>query len=295
MIRKPAVAGIFYKSNPDYLKKQIEWCFKHPLGPGKIPEMGNKREIKGVMAPHAGYAYSGPVAAHSYSRIVEDGFPDTFVIIAPNHTGLGSSVSAMIQGEWETPLGNVKIDEQFAEKLVKDTSIIDMDESAHVQEHSLEVHLPFLQYFSKAFKSSAFERPNTKCSADFKIVPVSMWMQDMETSTEIGKSIKKTAEALGRDVVVIASSDMTHYKPQSIAKRDDAQVLEAIEIMDEKLMIKRIMDLNVTMCGYGPVAAAMVASKELGAENAEILKYATSGDITGDMSAVVGYASAVFW
>ncbi|MEN4007195.1 MAG: AmmeMemoRadiSam system protein B [Methanobacteriaceae archaeon] len=279
MIRKPAVAGIFYKSNPDSLKKQIEWCFKHPLGPGKIPEMGSKREIKGAMAPHAGYAYSGPVAAHSYSRIVEDGFPDTFVIVAPSHTGLGSSVSTMIQGEWETPFGNVKIDEQFAEKLVKDTLIIDVDESAHVQEHSLEVHLPFLQYFSK----------------DFKIVPVSMWMQDMETSTEIGKSIKKTAETLGRDMVVIASSDMTHYKPQSIAKRDDAQVIEAIKIMDEKLMIKRIMDLNVTMCGYGPVTAAMIASKELGAENAEILKYATSGDITGDMSAVVGYASAVFW
>lgn len=287
MIRKPAVAGIFYKSNPDYLKKQIEWCFKHPIGPGKIPEMGSKREIKGVIAPHAGYAYSGPVAAHSYSRIVEDGFPDTFVIIAPNHTGLGSSVSAMIQGEWETPLGNVEIDEQFAEKLVKDTLIIDADASAHIHEHSLEVQLPFLQYFSKC--------PNTSCSVDFKIVPVSMWMQDMETSTEIGKSIKKTTEALGRDVVVIASSDMTHYKPQSIAKKDDTRVIDAIKIMDEKLMIKRIMDLNVTMCGYGPVAAAMVASKELGAENAEILKYATSGDITGDMSAVVGYASAVFW
>jgi len=291
MIRKPAVAGIFYKSNPDSLKKQIEWCFKHKLGPGKIPERGGKREIKGVIVPHAGYAYSGPVAAHSYSRIVEDGFPDTFVILAPNHTGLGSSVSTMIQGEWETPLGNVAIDEQFAEKLVKDTLIIDADESAHVQEHSLEVQLPFLQYFSKGFNA----RKISDFSADFKIVPVSMWMQDMETSTEIGKSIKETAEALGRDVVVLASSDMTHYKPQSIAKRDDAQVIEAIKIMDEKLMLKRIMDLNVTMCGYGPVTAAIIASKELGAQNAEILKYATSGDITGDMSAVVGYASAVFW
>jgi len=288
MIRKPAVAGIFYSANTDSLKKQIEWCFKHKLGTGKIPEMGSKREIKGVMVPHAGYAYSGPVAAHSYSRIVEDGFPDTFVILAPNHTRLGSSVSTMIQGEWETPLGNVAIDEQFAEKLVKDTLIIDADESAHVQEHSLEVQLPFLQYFS-------INASNTLCSAAFKIVPVSMWMQDRETSTEIGKSIKETAESLGRDVVVLASSDMTHYKPQSIAKRDDVQVIEAIKIMDEKLMLRRIMDLNVTMCGYGPVTAAIIASKELGAQNAKILKYATSGDITGDMSAVVGYASAVFW
>ena len=231
------------------------------------------------MAPHAGYLYSGPVAAHSYSKIVEDGFPDTFVILCPNHTGLGSGISTMLEGEWETPLGNVEIDTQFTEKLVEDALIIDPDASAHIQEHSCEVQLPFLQYFSE----------------DFKIVPISMWMQDLETSSEIGKSIKETADALGKDVVVIASSDMTHYKPQKIASQDDRQVLEAISHMDEKLMIKRVMDLNVTMCGYGPVAATLVASKELGAQNAQILKYATSGDLTGDLSAVVGYASAVFW
>lgn len=279
MIRKPAVAGIFYELNPDSLKQQIEWCFKHKLGPGKIPQMGDKRKSKGILAPHAGYLYSGPVAAHSYSKVVEDGFPDTFVILCPNHTGLGSGISTMLEGEWQTPLGNVEIDSQFAGKLVEDALIIDQDTSSHIQEHSCEVHLPFLQYFSE----------------NFKIVPISMWMQDLETSTEIGKSIKETAEALGRDIVVLASSDMTHYKPQNIASQNDQQVLDAIRMMDEKLMVKRVMDLNVTMCGYGPVTATMVASKELGAKNAEILKYATSGDLTGDMSAVVGYASAVFW
>jgi len=280
MIRKPAVAGIFYEGNPDSLKKQIEWCFKHKLGPGKIPKMGNKREIKGIMAPHAGYLYSGPIAAHSYFKIVEDGFPETFIILCPNHTGLGSGISTMIEGEWETPLGNIEIDTTFAKELIKDAGIIDSDASSHVQEHSCEVHLPFLQYFS---------------DQDFKIVPVSMWIQDLETSYEIGKSIQKTAEALEKDVVVIASSDMTHYKPQNIANQNDMQVLDAIEAMDEKLMMKRVMDLNVTMCGYGPVASTIIASKELGAQNAEILKYATSGDLTGDLSAVVGYASAVFW
>lgn len=279
MIRKPAVAGIFYELNPDSLKQQIEWCFKHKLGPGKIPQMGDKRKIKGIMAPHAGYLYSGPVAAHSYSKVVEDGFPDTFVILCPNHTGLGSGISTMLEGEWQTPLGNVEIDSQFAGKLVEDALIIDQDVSSHIQEHSCEVHLPFLQYFSE----------------NFKIVPISMWMQDLETSTEIGKSIKETAEALGRDIVILASSDMTHYKPQNIASQNDQQVLDAMRMMDEKLMVKRVMDLNVTMCGYGPVTATMVASKELGAKNVEILKYATSGDLTGDMSAVVGYASAVFW
>ncbi|WP_414469297.1 AmmeMemoRadiSam system protein B [Methanobacterium sp. ACI-7] len=278
MIRKPAVAGVFYEMNPDSLRRQIEWCFTHELGPGKIPSMGNKRKIKGVMAPHAGYLYSGPVAAHSYSKIVEDGFPETFVILCPNHTGLGSSVSTMLEGEWQTPLGNVEIDSQFARKLMEDTLIVDSNASAHAQEHSCEVHIPFLQYFSD----------------DFKIVPVSMWMQDIETSYEIGKSIKNIAESMGKDVVIIASSDMTHYKPQNVAVQNDRQVLDAIEMMDEKLMVKRVMDLNVTMCGYGPVASTLIASKELGATEAEILKYATSGDISGDLSAVVGYASAVF-
>ncbi|MGZ7107385.1 MAG: MEMO1 family protein [Methanobacterium sp.] len=278
MIRKPAVAGIFYERNPDSLKRQIEWCFKHKYGPGKIPEIGNKRKIKGLMAPHAGYSYSGPIAAHAYSKIVEDGFPDTFVILCPNHTGMGSAISTMIEGEWETPLGNVEIDTQFARKLVED-GLIDSDDSSHVQEHSCEVHLPFLQYFSQ----------------DFRIVPISMWMQDLDISEEIGRSIKETAQELGRDIVVLASSDMTHYKPAEIASKTDKQVLEAISQLNEKLMIKRVMELNVTMCGYGPVAATIVASKELGAQNAEILKYATSGDLTGDLSAVVGYASAIFW
>ena len=279
MIRKPAVAGVFYESNPESLKKRIEWCFKHELGPGKIPIMGNKREIKGVVAPHAGYLYSGPIAAHSYYKIVEDGFPETFIILCPNHTGLGSGISTMLEGEWETPLGNVEIDTAFAKEMINDAGIVDSDPASHIKEHSCEVHLPFLQYFSD----------------DFKIVPVTMWIQDLETSYDIGNSIKKTAEVLGTDVGIIASSDMTHYKPQNIAERDDKQVLEEIEAMNEKLMMKRVLDLNVTMCGYGPVASTIIASKGLGAKNAEVLKYATSGDLTGDYSAVVGYASAMFW
>lgn len=279
MIRRPAVAGVFYENNPESLKKRIEWCFEHKSGPGKIPAMGSERKIKGVMAPHAGYIYSGPVAAHSYYQIVEDGFPETFVILCPNHTGLGSGISTVLDGEWETPLGNVEIDTQFAKEMIKDARIIDSDAASHIQEHSCEVHLPFLQYFSH----------------DFKIVPVTMWIQDLETSYDIGNSIKRAAEALGRDIGIIASTDMTHYKPQEIANRNDKQVLDAVEAMDEKLMIKRVLDLNVTMCGYGPVASTIIASKGMGAQNARVLKYATSGDMTGDYSAVVGYASAMFW
>jgi hypothetical protein len=283
MIRKPAVAGLFYEGNPDSLKKQIEACFKHQLGPGKIPEkIGDKRNITGVVVPHAGYAYSGPVAVNSYYQIAEDGLPETFIVIGPNHTGMGSGVSAMLEGTWRTPMGDMEIDQEFAQKMVQNAGIIDSDPQAHIQEHSVEVQLPFLQYLQK------------KSSASLEFVPVCMWMQDMETAIDVGNSIYETAEELNRDVVVVASTDFTHYRPREIAHKNDMQVLDAIKSMDENLMFSRVAALNITMCGYGPVAAAMIASKKMGASNCEVERYATSGDTTGDYSSVVGYASAVF-
>ena len=279
MIRKPAVAGLFYESNPESLRKRIKWCYQHQLGPGRIPDkIGKKRTVKGLMAPHAGYQYSGPVAAHSYLELAEDGFPETVVILCPNHTGLGSGVSTMTEGAWQTPLGNVQIDEEFAKELTSHHTLMDTDPAAHLQEHSCEVQLPFLQYISP----------------DFRLVPVCMWMQDLETASELGEAIAETSHKIGRDIVVIASTDFTHYQTQEVAKSQDKQVLEAIKAMNEKLMMKRVAELNVSMCGYGPVAAALIASKAMGANSADILKYATSGDSTGDYSSVVGYASAVF-
>jgi AmmeMemoRadiSam system protein B len=278
MIRKPAVAGLFYELDPDSLRKQIEWCFQHQLGPGSIPKIGNKRSIKGVIAPHAGYIYSGPVAAHSYYEIAKDGFPETFIILCPNHTGLGSGISTMNQGSWETPLGYADIDTEFADLMVQNSGIIDVNPEAHLKEHSAEVQLPFLQYLKP----------------DFQFVPVTMWMQDMETSAEIGVSIQKTASELGRDVVVIASTDFTHYQPQKVAETQDMQVIDAIKVMDENLMMERVKQLNVSMCGYGPVAATIVTTKKMGATMCEFKKYATSGDATGDTGSVVAYASAVF-
>jgi MEMO1 family protein len=279
MIRKPAVAGLFYESNPESLRKRITWCYQHQLGPGRIPDqIGKKRTIKGLMAPHAGFQYSGPVAAHSYLELALDGFPETVVILCPNHTGRGSGVSTMTEGAWQTPLGNVQIDEEFAKELVSHHTLLDADPAAHLQEHSCEVQLPFLQYISP----------------DFRLVPVCMWMQDLETASELGEAIAETSREIGRDIVVIASTDFTHYQPQEVAKSQDEKVLETIKAMDEKLLIKRVAELNVTMCGYGPVATALVASKAMGANSTEILKYATSGDSTGDYSSVVGYASAVF-
>ncbi|BAW30995.1 MAG TPA: AmmeMemoRadiSam system protein B [Methanothermobacter sp.] len=276
MKRNPAVAGTFYEADPEALKKRIEWCFHHEIGPGKIPRIGDKRELKAVIAPHAGYIYSGPVAAHTYHEVAADGFPETFILLCPNHTGIGSGVSMMTKGEWVTPIGSVKIDEDLAEELLEVSEIIDIDESAHLGEHSCEVHIPFLQYFSQ----------------DFKIVPVCMWMQDLDTAKEIGNSIADASQ--GKDILIIASTDFTHYEPADVAYKNDQKVLEAIVSLDENRMYERIYQFNVSMCGYGPVAASIVAARKKGASKGKLLKYATSGDITGDYSSVVGYASAIF-
>lgn len=284
MIRKPAVAGLFYDKDPSELKKTIEWCFNHKLGPGKVPELRisdddpNKDNIYGAVVPHAGYSYSGPIAAHAYCEIVENGFPETFIILCPNHTGLGTGISIFKEGIWNTPLGNVEIDEEFAEEMIINSDLIDFDTSAHIREHSCEVHLPFLQYFSN----------------DFKIVPIVIWMQDMESGSDIAKSITKTAKKLGRSILVIASTDLTHYESKQIAEKKDKLILDAISNMDEYSLLKAVEDFRISMCGYGPTIAAIKVSRSLGAKKGKILKYATSGDISGDLSSVVGYCSAIF-
>lgn len=279
MKRKPAVAGYFYESDEDLLRERIKWCYTHPVGPGRIPtKLGDKRSIKGLISPHAGYEFSGPVAAFSYLELAEDGVPETVLILCPNHTGMGSGLSTMTEGSWLTPLGEVPIDTEFAEKLVSNYPLLDDEPSAHLREHSCEVQLPFLQELGQ----------------DFKLVPICMMMQDLETSQELGRAIAATVDELDRDMVVIASTDFTHQMPHEVAEAQDAKVLEAIETFDEEEMIKRIITNNVTMCGYGPVATTMAASKAMGARDARILKYATSGDTSGNYTSVVGYGSAVF-
>lgn len=298
MIRKPAVAGLFYEKNPDDLKNKIEWCFNHELGPGKIPELGlgqsieflnsdstkniekstKNQKIYGAVVPHAGYSYSGPIAAHAYYEIVENGFPETFIILCPNHTGLGTGISIFKEGIWNTPLGNVEIDEEFTKEMVSNSDLINFDTSAHIKEHSCEIHLPFLQYFSN----------------DFKIVPIVMWMQDMESGSDIANSIAKTAKKLGRSVLIIASTDLTHYESKNFAEKKDKLILDAISNMDEDSLLNVVKNFGISMCGYGPTIATIKASRFLGAKNGKILKYATSGDISGDFNSVVGYCSAIF-
>jgi len=272
-VRRPAVAGMFYAGTERELREQIEWCYRHPLGPGVIPEanQGGRREVVSLVAPHAGYYYSGPVAAHGYKELAEDGVPDTAVILGPNHTGYGLPVSVWIGDAWDTPLGRVEINRELAEQLLGD--VLGADEMAHMYEHSIEVQLPWLQCLYPGIK----------------IVPIAMLAQDQDTATAVGKAIA----SLDDNMVIIASTDFTHYEPHLRAKEKDAAVIEAITALDEAELYQRIERHSCTMCGYGPVAAAIVAAKEKNATRGSLLKYATSGDTSGDFSRVVGYGSIV--
>ncbi|VVB72496.1 Memo-like protein [uncultured archaeon] len=259
-MRLPAVAGQFYPYSGAELKAQLE-----RMMPQSAPI-----QVLGVVVPHAGYVYSGQVAAEVYSRLPKR---DTYVILGPNHHGLGSPV-ALSRDSWKTPLGVVQPDLELAEAL--GGSIIDYDEVAHLHEHSIEVQIPFLQ--------ARF--------ADFKILPICMGMQDEETAVEIGRELARAIQKLGRQCVIIASSDFTHYEPQEIARKVDARLIEAILNMDVPELYARVYRYNATACGFGPIAAAITALK--GAASGKLLRYATSGDVSGDYSQVVGYGAIVF-
>jgi AmmeMemoRadiSam system protein B len=275
-VRRPCQAGAFYEANPEALRKQIESCFCHQLGPRRTPIV-TKTECKhvvGLVCPHAGYMFSGPVAAHAYYELALDGSPDTVVILGPNHTGYGSALSAMNEGSWRTPLGDVEVDNEVANAIVRESRIVDVDEAAHRFEHSIEVQLPFLQYLY---------------GSDFKIVPICFLMQDLTSAREVGQAVGRTLS--GRNAVIIASSDMTHYEPQVQAEKQDRRALEAIVAMDEARLLSIVEEESLTACGVGPIAALITATKVLGGKKAKLLCYKTSGDVIGDYSSVVGYAA----
>jgi len=241
---------------------------------GMVDEKAVKEEIIGLISPHAGYIYSGPVAGAVISRIK---FKDTFIILGPNHTGIGKPCSIMTEGIWKTPLGEVEIDSELGKQILATSSYLQEDYAAHEFEHSIEVQLPFLQYFKP----------------DIKLVPIILAYSNGAIYKEIGREIAKAVKDLNREVVIIASSDMTHYEPQESAQRKDTQAIEAILDLNEDELLKRVDELNITMCGYAPTVSLISAARELGATGAELVKYQTSGDTTGDYSNVVGYAGIV--
>jgi AmmeMemoRadiSam system protein B len=274
MVRHPAVAGYFYKGSPEALRKQI--------GEFVTPAVTRKKAI-GIVAPHAGLIYSGPVAGALYSSIE---LPDTIILIGPNHTGLGAPVSVMAKGAWETPLGEVAIDERLTASIISGSTLIREDELAHLNEHSLEVQLPFIQYLK----------------SNFKIVPIQMLDTRLETCQDLGKSV--AAAIIGREgeakdtdssssVLIVASSDMTHYEKASAAKEKDFKAIQEILKLDPQGLYRVVKGFGITMCGFGPAVAMLTAAQLLGATKAELVKYANSGEVSGDYDQVVGYAGII--
>lgn len=276
-VRHPAVAGQFYEGDQEALKRRISECFLHGLGPKKEPPCPEQASVKAVVSPHAGYMYSGPVAAHLYYLLSGMKAPDLIVILGPNHYGMGSGVAAPESDVWITPLGEADIDRATAKRLAEISGIVDLDDTAHKLEHSIEVQVPFLQYIY---------------GKRLRILPICMLMQDKVTATEIGEALASVLKEVNS--LVIASSDLTHYESQESASKKDHQLLETVEKLDVSAFYNTLGTLRVTACGYGPIAATMTLAKKSGASHGRLLKYATSGDVTGDLDAVVGYASVSF-
>lgn len=274
-VRKPAVAGSFYPASKDALLQAIENSFIHSYGPQKKPPSDSDRKIIGMVCPHAGYMYSGPVAAHSYYAASSLDI-DLIVMAGPNHYRIGSGVATMKEGSWETPLGLVSIDTNAAESIAKISGIVDFDDYAHSEDHCLEVQLPMLQYIYE----------------QFTILPIIMWMQDKETASDVGKAIAEIVR--DRNALLIASSDFTHYEPNEEAHKKDNELIKTILELDVNKYYAVLRRLQVSACGYGAIASVMIAAKILGAEKGELLKYATSGDIAGKKDSVVGYGSILF-
>ncbi|MFQ5860663.1 MAG: AmmeMemoRadiSam system protein B [Dehalococcoidia bacterium] len=273
-IRKPAVAGQFYAASPEALRRQLLGCYTHPLGPGGPPQVNPATlgTVVGLVVPHAGYTYSGPVAAHAFARLAQRGTPQTVVILGPNHYGLGKPLALSPHGSWETPLGTVEVDGALGEALAFRLPSLASSEAAHRQEHALEVEVPFLQHLYGCVN----------------ILPIAMLDQGVETSVELGRAL---AKVLSPGSVVLASTDLSHYYPQGTARELDRRAIEAILSLDPSSLHDVIEKAGINMCGPGPVAAMLECLRRLGAGEARLLAYATSGDTSGKLSQVVGYVA----
>ena len=263
--RSPAVAGRFYPESDESLRLAIqELC---------SPQPSEKKKVIAAVSPHAGYMYSGGVAGETIGQIE---IPQTVVLLGPNHTGKGRAVG-LSTATWEMPMGAVPVDRNFAQDLLTETSYIEEDEVAHRYEHSLEVQLPFLQ----------IQQPN------LSIVPIAISHISYQVLDEIALALATVIKRSGKEVLILASSDMTHYEPRTAAKKKDHYVLKKLTDMDPHILYRSVTGHQISMCGIMPVTAALIAALELGASKTEVIKYTDSGEITGDTDQVVGYAGVL--
>jgi AmmeMemoRadiSam system protein B len=291
-MREAVAAGSFYPLDSNAIEKKIISCFKSKLGPKKLPGKAKKERFTVAVVPHAGYDYSGPCASHVYKKLAESQKPDVIVIVGTNHSGMGPSVSVFTKGDWQTPIGIAKVDAEFAALMIKGSKFAREDEFGHKVEHSIEVQLPFLQHIYK----------------DFKFVPIVLkGLHVFQETEDLADAIISTAKMLKKHVLVIASSDLTHYGPgynytpfkgsekhvkEQVKKMDEVSISK-IEKLDEVGFLKHIIKTNSTVCGYPAITLAITFAKKKGLKKMNLLKYYTSGEISGDFENFVGYASMI--
>lgn len=260
--RAPAVAGRFYPADPTALRSQVQAFLGERVEP---------IDVKALMVPHAGYVFSGQVAAEAYRRVKP---PRVAVILCPNHTGRGPKVSLWNEGSWGTPLGDVPIEQGLADRLRSVSRLVTPDEEAHLAEHAIEVHLPFLQVLNP----------------DVAIVPLVLGHLHPDECVQLGESISKM---LVDGELLIASTDMSHFLPAEAAKKQDELALRKVEARDPIGLYRTVADHDISMCGFIPTAVALAAANALGAQSVIRVSYAHSGQVTRDSMSVVGYASAL--
>ena len=262
-LRRPCVAGYFYEASEERLRGQVGACLPKDRLPPQI--------ALGGVVPHAGLMYSGPVAGSVYALVQ---LPPTVVLLGPNHRGEGAPFSVSSADAWETPIGRSEVDREFVKALLPAAPELEREDTAHDGEHSIEVQLPFLQCLGSGIK----------------IVPIALGLQPFETYQRLGQELAGVVQAFPRKVLVLASSDMTHYEPHEVVREKDAEAIDAILTLDERSLMERIRQRDISMCGYAPTVAMLTCVKGLGATSARLVSYRTSGDSSGDYRAVVGYA-----
>ena len=260
--RSPVVAGTFYPADAESLNAELDRL---------TPFIAKKKKVIGIISPHAGYIYSGAVAGELIATVT---IPKKTIIIGPNHTGLGPVASIMPKGIWSLPNGTVNVDSDLAEKIVSNTKILTPDESAHQREHSIEVQIPFL----------------LRQRSDIEIVPITLMGLSLEPCRELGHSIAKAIKSVDEDVLIVASSDMTHYESAESAERKDKMAIEKILALDPEGLLEVVIRNQISMCGVIPATVMLFAAKELGAEKTSLVRYTNSGEVSGDYKQVVGYA-----
>jgi len=265
-IRPPAVAGRFYPGRPESLGRQVDQYL------GNEPE--KIQGALGCVVPHAGYMYSGPVAGAVFGKLPKR---STYIILCPNHTGRGAPLAMMSAGEWLTPLGRVPVDSALARLLRDACHLLMEDAEAHEDEHSLEVQLPFLQ----------------RSVGEFSFVPIAIGVGGYSGLETLGHSIAQAMRPTVNTVMVVASSDMNHYEPDGLTRQKDQKAIDKILALDPTGLYEVLRRDDISMCGYGPTIAMLTAAKDLGGQHAQLIKYATSADTTGDRDAVVGYAGII--